>query len=331
MASFNNQAAAPSVMKLVLPIIGGSSSKPANTKQKKEAQRRVQHVGVQGPFIKSNWSHIPITFSQEDLQLKDYPHNDVMVISCVIKGFLVHNVLVDTGSAADIIFAKAFRQMQEPEDKIHDATHPLCGFGGRQIVALGKITMPVTFGYVHNTRTEQVVFDIVDMEYPYNAIIGRGTLNVFESILHPAYLCMKIPSEQGPIAVHRSQEAARRAEGSWTDSKAIHNINGAEAFQQYKHKREKAASADQPKPRLLCEHIADQRVLLGSQLSDEQEKTLISFCSTTKMSLLGQLMISVESTEMSSSIHLMWTHLLGQESKDFGRCLMIKSKVLGTK
>ena len=46
---------------------------------------------------------------QEDLQLKDYPHNDAMVISCVIKGFLVHNVLVDTGSEADIIFEKAFR------------------------------------------------------------------------------------------------------------------------------------------------------------------------------------------------------------------------------
>jgi hypothetical protein len=140
-------------------------------------------------------------------------------------------------------------------------------------VILGKITMSVTFGYVHNTRTEQVVFDIVDMEYPYNAIIGRGTLNAFEAILHPAYLCMKIPSEQGPIAIHESQEAARRAKGSWTDSKAIHNIDGAEACQQYKHKREKVASADQPKPMLLCEDIADQRVLLGSQLSDEQEKT----------------------------------------------------------
>jgi hypothetical protein len=44
---------------------------------------------------------------------------------------LVHNVLVDTGSATDIIFAKAFRQMQDPYDKIHDATHPICGFGGR--------------------------------------------------------------------------------------------------------------------------------------------------------------------------------------------------------
>jgi hypothetical protein len=197
---------------------------------------------VQGPFIKSKWSHIPITFSQEDLQLMDYPHNDAMVISCVVKRFLVHNVLVDTGSAANIIFAKAFRQMQEPDDKIHDDTHPLCGFGGRQIVALGKITMPVTFGFVHNTRTEQVVFDIVDMEYPYNAIIGRGTLNAFEAILHPAYLCMKIPSDQGPIAIHGSQKAARKAKGNWTE----------------------------------------QKVLLGSQLSEEQEITLIRFLFNNK-------------------------------------------------
>jgi hypothetical protein len=29
------------------------------------------------------------------------------------KGFLVHNALVDTGSATDTIFVKAFRQMQE--------------------------------------------------------------------------------------------------------------------------------------------------------------------------------------------------------------------------
>jgi hypothetical protein len=120
------------------------------------------------------------------------------------------------------------------------------------------------------------------MEYPYNAIISRGTLNAFEAILHLAYLCMKIPSEQGPIAVHGSQEAARGTEGNWTDSKAIHNIDGAEACQQYKYKREKAASADQPKPMLLCQDIAEQRVLLGSQLSDEQEKTLLRFLFNNK-------------------------------------------------
>jgi hypothetical protein len=156
----------------VRPLTGGSSFKPANKKQK-EAQRRAQHVGVQGPYINSKWSHVPTTFSQEDLQLKDYPHNDAMVISCVIKGFLVHNVLVDTGSATDIIFAKAFKQMQEQEDKIHDATHHLCGLRGKQVATLGKIIMPITFGYIHNTRIKQIVFDIIDMEYPYDAIIGR--------------------------------------------------------------------------------------------------------------------------------------------------------------
>jgi hypothetical protein len=112
MASQGDKVVTPSATKLVFPITDGSSSEPANKKQKK-AQRRVQHVGVQGPFIKSKWSHVPITFSHEDLQLKDYPHNDAMVISCVIKGFLVHNVLADTSSAIDIIFAKAFKQMQE--------------------------------------------------------------------------------------------------------------------------------------------------------------------------------------------------------------------------
>jgi hypothetical protein len=191
--------------------------------------------------------------------------------------------------------------MQEQDDKIHYATHPLCGFGGKQIVALGKITMSITFGYVHNTRIEQVVFDIVDMDYLYNAIIGWGTLNAFEAILHPAYLCMTIPSDQGPIAVHGSQEAARRAEGNWTDSRAIHNIDEVEAHQQHKYIRDKAASADQPKSMLLCEDIAEQKVLFGSQLSDEQEKLCWNFCSITRMFLLVQPMIFVVSTDMLSN------------------------------
>jgi hypothetical protein len=100
-----------------------------------------------------------------------------MVISCVISGFVVRNGLVDTGSAIDIIFAKAFKQMQEPEDKIQDSAFPLCGFGGQQVMALGKLSMPVTFIYVNNTRTKEVMFEIVDMDFPYNAIIG-GELSI---------------------------------------------------------------------------------------------------------------------------------------------------------
>jgi hypothetical protein len=120
------------------------------------------------------------------------------------------------------------------------------------------------------------------MEYPYNVIIGRGTINTSEAKLHPAYLCMKIPSDQGPIAMYGSQEAARRVEGNLIDSKAIHNKDEAEAHQQYKQKRDKAISVDHSKPMLMCEDIAEQKVLLGSQLSDEQEKTLLWFLFNNK-------------------------------------------------
>jgi hypothetical protein len=39
--------------------------------------------------------------------------------------------------------------------------------------------MLVTFGYAHNIRTKDIMLDIVDMEYPYNAIISKGTLNAY--------------------------------------------------------------------------------------------------------------------------------------------------------
>jgi hypothetical protein len=107
------QASSSNMKKLVFPITRGSSFEPSNKKYSKEAQRRVQHVGVQGPYIGTKWSHIPMTFSQEDLLLKGYPHRDALVISCVIKGFVVYNVLVDTGSAINIIIAKTFKQIQE--------------------------------------------------------------------------------------------------------------------------------------------------------------------------------------------------------------------------
>lgn len=86
-------------------------------------------------------------------------------------------------------------------------------------MALGKIVMPITFGHVNNTRTEELMFEIVDMEFPYNAFLGRGTLNAFEAVLHSAYLCMKIPSNQGIISVYGRQVAARKAEGILQETK----------------------------------------------------------------------------------------------------------------
>jgi hypothetical protein len=43
------------------------------------------------------------------------------------------------------------------------------------------------------------------MVYPYNAIMGRGSINKFEAVIHGLYLCMKIPGPQGVISVYDDQ------------------------------------------------------------------------------------------------------------------------------
>jgi hypothetical protein len=90
--------------------------------------------------------------------------------------------------------------------------NPLYGFGGKGTFPVGKIELPLSFDVAPNARREQVTFDIVDMVYPYNAIMGRGSINKFEAAIHGLYLCMKIPGPQGAITVNGNQQAARNIE-----------------------------------------------------------------------------------------------------------------------
>ena len=85
---------------------------------------------------------------------------------------------------------------------------------GKKIDVIGSTLLEVSFGKGANCRSEDIIFDVVNIDYPYNAIIGRPTLNAFEAVLHPAYLTMKIPGCFEVITVLGSQEAARKAENA---------------------------------------------------------------------------------------------------------------------
>ena len=89
---------------------------------------------------------------------------------------------------------------------------PLIDFGGKRVNALGKIALPVSFGDTSNARTEHVTFDVVEMNYPYLAIFGRGLIKKFEAVIHQLYLCMKIPAAKGIITVRGNQQLARDIE-----------------------------------------------------------------------------------------------------------------------
>jgi hypothetical protein len=89
---------------------------------------------------------------------------------------------------------------------------PLYGFGGKKIVLIRVVTLPVSFGTPKNPRTEYTTIDIVDMLHPYNAIFRQGLLNTFEAALHLAYLCLKVPATFSAITVYGSQKEARDIE-----------------------------------------------------------------------------------------------------------------------
>ncbi|XP_066165840.1 uncharacterized protein [Oryza sativa Japonica Group] len=77
----------------------------------------------------------------------------------------------------------------------------LRGFGGEAVQVLGQALLLVAFGSGENRHEEQVLFDVVDIPYNYNAIFGRATLNKFDAISHHNYLKLKMPGPTGVILV----------------------------------------------------------------------------------------------------------------------------------
>jgi hypothetical protein len=129
-----------------------------------------------------------------------------MVINAHIDKWNVMRVLVDNGSLVEIL------QMGFSKKQLKEASKPLYGFGGNKIEPVGSISLPVSFGTLSNACTEYIIFDLVDMPYPYNVIFERGLLNTFEAALHSLYLCLKIPATLGVFSVHGNQKDARNIE-----------------------------------------------------------------------------------------------------------------------
>jgi hypothetical protein len=133
-----------------------------------------------------------------------------LITASVIANNKLHHVLIDGGAGLNVISHSAFRQLQIPGSRL-GPSRPFSGVGAQPVYPLGSIMLPVTFRTEENFRTENVQFDVAEVNIPFNAIIGRPALYRFMVIAHYRYLVLKMSSPAGVLAVRGDRAAALAA------------------------------------------------------------------------------------------------------------------------
>nr|CAD39982.1 OSJNBa0032B23.2 [Oryza sativa Japonica Group] len=185
----------------VIQVITRADPPSQLSKRQKKMQIRTVHSITSAGEGAPQYLNQLISFGPEDAVGFMFPHQDPLVISAEIAGFEVPRILDDGGSSADVIFAEAYTKMGLLTQALTPAPASLRGFGGEAVQVLGQALLLVAFGSGENRHEEQVLFDVVDIPYNYNAIFGRATLNKFDAISHHNYLKLKMPGPTGVILV----------------------------------------------------------------------------------------------------------------------------------
>ena len=130
-------------------------------------------------------------FSDEDKIGTIQPHDDALVITLRIGGYDVKRVMVDQGSAAEIMYPDLYKGLSLRAEDLMPYSSPLVNFERKVIIPKGQIRLPVQTG----SETVEVNFIVVDAYSPYTAIVARPWLHTLEAISSTLHQKIKYPSE----------------------------------------------------------------------------------------------------------------------------------------
>jgi hypothetical protein len=130
-----------------------------------------------------------------------------LITTPVIANMKLHHVLIDGGAGLNVISHAVFKQLQIPGSRL-GPSRPFSGVGPQPVYPLVSIALPVTFRTEENFRTKNVQFDVVEVNLPFNAIIGRPALFRFMAIAHYGYLVLKMPSPAWVLTVRGDHPVA---------------------------------------------------------------------------------------------------------------------------
>jgi hypothetical protein len=116
---------------------------------------------------------------------------------------------MDGGSRIKVLYASTLDEMGIPRSVLRPSTAPFHGVvPGIEVLPLGQIDLPITFGDVRNFRTETLTFEVVGFTGTYHAILERLAYAKFMAVPNYTYLKLKIPGPKGIITVGPTYQRA---------------------------------------------------------------------------------------------------------------------------
>jgi hypothetical protein len=193
-----------------LYVMYGGSWELTSRRNVKSLRREVLSMvlGVPKAAPHQRWRSTTISFGASDCHENMAGAGILPLITApVITNMRLYHVFIDGGAGLNVISHAAFKQLQIPGSRL-GPSHPFSGVGPQSVYPLGSIALPVTFGTEENFRTENVQFDAVEVNLPFNAIIGRSALYWFMSIAHYGYLVLKMSSPARVLTVRGDRATA---------------------------------------------------------------------------------------------------------------------------
>ena len=114
-----------------------------------------------------------LSFSDADKEGTIQPHDDALVVTLRIGGYDVKRVMIDQGSAAEIMYPDLYKGLGLKPENLTTYSSPLVSFEGKMVVPKWQIRLPLQAGI----DVVEVDFIVVDAFSPYIAIMGRPWLH----------------------------------------------------------------------------------------------------------------------------------------------------------
>ena len=148
-----------------------------------------------------------ITFGPEDGQHVQHPHNDALVISAHIQNFLVKRLLIDDRSVVNALSWEVYKAMGGSVTDLKAIKSPITSFYGGKTQPMGVAELTIEFGNreTKDTKTDRSLFNIVDLPFAYNGIIGRPILYKIDAATSVRRLLMKIPLDNAKSEIKLSR------------------------------------------------------------------------------------------------------------------------------